>query len=104
MESKVVLGNEKVWVKNGQIHLGGEIYDVEKLQKIVVQVSDLTFLEDTVRLMLAFETRVLIIPSMHSSYDGLFEKLNKLIKIDNDAYLRAMNCDVECDFVIYERQ
>lgn len=103
METKVVTNNEKIWVKNGQIHLGNEIYESQRLDKVIVQVSDLTFLEDTVRLMLAFDNGVLIIPSMHPSYDGLFEKLNKLVKIDNNAYLRAMNCDVECDFVIFER-
>lgn len=103
MESRIVSNGEKIWVKNGQIHLSGEVYEAEKLKKVIVQVSDLTFLEDTVRLMLVFENGVLIVPSMHPSYDGLFEKLNKLVKIDNNVYLKAMNCDVECDFVIFER-
>ena len=103
METKVVTAAEKLWIKNGQIHVGHGVYDTENLQKVIVQISDLTFVEDTVRLMMIFDNGTLIVPSMHPFYDTLFEKLIKLIKIDNEAYLRAMNCERTCDFTIFER-
>ena len=104
METTVVSAGDRIWVKNGMIHTSNGVYDTEKLLKLIVQVSDLTFVDDTVRLMMIFENGTLIVPSMHPCYDGLFEKLNKRVKIDNSAYLKAMNCDIDCEFVIFERK
>ena len=103
MEAAVVQNGDRIWVKNGQIHFANRMYDTKNLQEIVVQVSDLTFVEDTVRLLLIFDNGAFIVPSMHPSYDGLFEKINRLVKIDSAAYLRAMNCDIDCEFVIFDK-
>ena len=103
MDAAVVQNGDRIWVKNGRIHFSGRVYDSKDLRKIIVQVSDLTFIDDTVRLLLIFDEGALIVPSMHPSYDGLFEKINRLVKIDNEAYLRAMNCDIDCEFVIFDK-
>ena len=94
--------SERLWFKNKIIHCGDEEFDLAALKRILVQVSDLSFVDDTVRLNLDFGDVSLIVPSMHKSYDMLFEKLSKSLKLDVEAYLRAMNCDRSCDFVIYQ--
>ena len=104
MNTKTPNNSERVWVKNQVVHCGDDEYPISELRRIVVQVSDLSFVKDTVRLYLDFGESALIIPSMHSSYDTLFEHLGKCVRIDDDAYLRAMNCDYTCDFVIFERK
>lgn len=102
MEVKIVGAGERLWFKNKVIHCGEEEFDLRQLRRILVQVSDLSFVDDTVRLYLDFGEAALIVPSMHKSYDMLFEKLTKSLKLDDDAYLRAMNCDRNCEFEIYK--
>lgn len=104
MEARTPINTERVWVKNKIVHCGEEEYPISHLKRIVVQVSDLSFVKDTVRLYLDFGEAALAVPSMHNSYDSLFEHLGKCVRIDDDAYLRAMNCDHTCDFVIYEKK
>lgn len=96
--------SERIWIKNKVIHCSDEEFDLAKLKSIVVQVSDLSFVNDTVRLNMDFGDVILIVPSLHKSYDMLFEKLSKCLKLDDEAYLRAMNCDISCDFTIYEQK
>lgn len=103
MKTKTVLSSDKILMKNGIIHCDGQAYDLKNLERVLVQVSDLTFLSDTVRLVLIFKADTLIVPSLHPQYDMIFEKLIKAIHIDNDAYMRAMNCDVECEFELYRK-
>lgn len=96
--------NERLWFKNKIIHCGSDAFDLTRLQKILVQVSDLSFVDDTVRLNLDFGDTALIVPSYHKSYDILFEKLSKSLPLDEDTYVRAMNCDRCCDFTIFQKQ
>lgn len=97
----LLTGADELRLKDGAVYAGGKEYRLGELKRAVIQVSDLTFIEDTLRLMLEFENGTLIIPSMHPSFDDFMEKFTSAVRIDNEAYLRAMGCERTLDFVIF---
>lgn len=98
------LGNdEKIFIENKNVICGEATLPISSLSEVILQVSDLSIAPDPVRLMLVFDSCTFIVSPANMHYDKFFDELGESVALDRDAFLRAMDCPVNCDFTLYRR-
>lgn len=102
--ASTVLNNKGCAAVGDRVIRGGDKeFPLDKLDAVILQVSDLSIAPDPVRLMLVFGNDTLIVPSGNENYDRFFAELDKRVGLNHDAFLRAMDCATGCDFTLYTK-
>lgn len=77
-------------------------FKLNVLRKCSVITTELGPVEDDFALALFFGNEALIVPSEHKAYKALYEALSVLLQLDYKAYINAMSCTENAEFLLWE--